>query len=211
MDADSPNLREIRRLCDERGAALIVDEAHALGVLGPEGNGLCAEQGVVADALIGTFGKAFGAAGAFIAGCAALTTWLWNSARSFVFSTGLSPVIAAAALEGLDRAQKEPWRRTRVLQAASELRHGLRNLGADVRGFGHVIPWVLGDSRDALVAAGRLRERGIQVAAIRPPSVPVGGARLRFTATAAHRGVDIERAVEAIGEVFKGGRLCTER
>jgi 8-amino-7-oxononanoate synthase len=205
MDADSPDLPEIRRLCDERGAALIVDEAHALGVLGPEGSGLCAEQGVVADIVIGTLGKAFGAAGAFVAGCEALTVWLWNRARSFVFSTGLSPVLAAAALDGLDRARKEPWRRRHVLQAASELRRRLLALGADLRGFGHVIPWVIGDAREALAMAGELQARGIWVPAIRPPSVPKGTARLRFTVTAAHQGSDIERALEAIGAVFRGG------
>ncbi|MGH7439646.1 MAG: aminotransferase class I/II-fold pyridoxal phosphate-dependent enzyme, partial [Polyangiaceae bacterium] len=100
MDADSPDLRALRAVCDRHGAALLVDEAHAIGVLGPGGAGLCAEQGVVPDALVGTFGKAFGAAGAFVAGCEPLTQWLWNTARSFVFSTGMSPVVAAAALEG---------------------------------------------------------------------------------------------------------------
>jgi 8-amino-7-oxononanoate synthase len=91
MDADSPDLRALRALCDERGAVLIVDEAHALGVLGPDGRGLCPEQGVRADVVVGTFGKAFGASGAFVAGCPALTVWLWNRARPFVFSTGISP------------------------------------------------------------------------------------------------------------------------
>ncbi len=105
MDADSPDLGALRALCDRHGAALVVDEAHAVGVLGPGGAGLCAEQGVVPDALVGTFGKAFGAAGAFVAGCEALTRWLWNSARSFVISTGMSPVVAAAALDGVEHGR----------------------------------------------------------------------------------------------------------
>jgi 8-amino-7-oxononanoate synthase len=204
MDADSPSLGALRRLCDERGAALIVDEAHALGVLGPEGRGLCSEHGVVADAVIGTFGKAFGAAGAFVAGCQPLIVWLWNRARSFVFSTALSPVIAAAALDGLDRAQREPERRRRVLDAAGELRHALSASGADIRGFGHVIPWVLGDVRETVAIARALGARGIRVPAIRPPSVPRGTSRLRFSVTAAHTSDDIQRAVAAVGTVMNG-------
>ena len=208
MDADSPDLRALRRVCDERGAALIVDEAHALGVLGPDGRGLCADQGVVPDAVIGTFGKAFGAAGAFVAGCVPLTAWLWNRARSFVFSTGLSPVVAAAALDGLDRSRNEPWRRARVLEAARELRQGLAAMGVDGKGFGHVIPWVLGDIRAALAAAKELHARNIQVTAIRPPSVPIGSARIRFSVTAAHQPEDVERAVAAVRDVVHGERRC---
>jgi 8-amino-7-oxononanoate synthase len=101
MDADAPDLVALRLVCDRHGAALLVDEAHALGILGPEGRGLCAAAGISADAVVGTFGKAFGAGGAFVAGCDALSRWLWNRARSFVFSTGLSPVVAAAALQGM--------------------------------------------------------------------------------------------------------------
>jgi 8-amino-7-oxononanoate synthase len=197
MDADSPDLRALRALCDARGAVLIVDEAHALGVLGPDGRGLCQEQGVRADVVVGTFGKAFGASGAFVAGCAALTVWLWNRARSFVFSTGLSPVAAAAALDGLRRAKQESWRRQAVFGAARQLREGLAGLGANIRGSGHVIPWIVGDAKDAIRLARALQARAVQVRAIRPPSVPPGTARLRFSVTAAHQTADIERVVAA--------------
>src|SRR5262249_14986618 len=91
MDADGHDLAALRHVCDEHGAALVIDEAHALGVLGPEGRGLAAAAGVRADVLVGTLGKAFGAQGAFVAGRAELRDWLWNRARSFVFSTGISP------------------------------------------------------------------------------------------------------------------------
>jgi 8-amino-7-oxononanoate synthase len=204
MDADSPDLPVLRALCDERGAALIVDEAHALGVLGTDGRGLCAERGVRADALVGTFGKAFGAAGAFVAGCPALALWLWNRARPFVFSTGLSPATAAAALSGLRRAGQEPWRRTKVLQAASQLRDGLGALGADLRGFGHIVPWVVGDPADATRLALALQARGVDVRAIRPPSVPAGTSRLRFTVTAMHTTADIEHAIAAVASLSRG-------
>jgi 8-amino-7-oxononanoate synthase len=207
MDADSPDLAALRSLCDAHGAALLVDEAHALGVLGPDGAGLCAEAGVKADGVVGTFGKAFGAGGAFVSGCPALTTWLWNRARSFVFSTGLSPVVAAAALQGLDRARTEPARRVRVRAAAVALRDGLGRLGIHPWGFGHIVPWVLGPTPKALRVATALTDRAMQVRAIRPPSVPDGGARIRLTVTAGHGAADIERALGDIAAVVgdRGG------
>jgi len=205
MDGDGPDLRVLRELCDAHGAALVVDEAHALGVLGPEGRGRCAEAGVRADALVGTFGKAFGAAGAFVAGCPTLVTWLWNRARTFVFSTGLSPAVAAAARAGVRTARDEPNRRKRVLAAAVHLRRVLGEHGAHTVGFGHIVPWVVGESGAALRAAGELRAQGIDVRAIRPPSVPHGKARLRFTVTAAHTEADIELAGEAIRVMRQDG------
>lgn len=205
MDADSPDLVALRRVCDARGAALVVDEAHALGVLGPEGRGLCAEAGVQADVLVGTFGKAFGAGGAFVAGCPSLATWLWNRARSFVFSTGLSPVVAAAAFQGMTRAWAEPERRRQVLAAATRLRAGLAQLGVHVVGFGAIVPWIVGEPGRALRLASRLRELGLDVRAIRPPSVPEGTARLRLTVTAAHRPQDIDQALDAVGRAVAAG------
>jgi 8-amino-7-oxononanoate synthase len=203
MDADSPDLRELRRLCDVHGAALVVDESHALGVLGPEGRGLCAALGVEPDALVGTYGKAFGAGGAFVAGCSTLITWLWNRARSFVFSTGLSPAVAAAASAGLRASEAEPQRRERTLAAARQLREGLFGLGVRPLGYGHIVPWVVGEPATAVRASDALRAEGIDVRAIRPPSVPPGAARLRFAVTASHQGADIERAVGAVSRLLR--------
>jgi 8-amino-7-oxononanoate synthase len=205
MDADTPDLPGLRRVCDARGAALIVDESHALGVLGPSGRGLCQQAGVVPDALVGTYGKAFGAAGAFVAGCPALVSWLWNRARSFVFSTGLSPAVAAAAAAGIQAASEEPDRRERTLAAARRLREGLARLGVHPLGFGHVVPWVVGDPAEAVRLSEALRAEGIDVRAIRPPSVPVGTARLRFAVTADHREADIDRVVGAAARVTGRG------
>jgi len=202
MDADVPDLRALRSICDEYGAALVVDEAHALGVLGPDGRGLCHEAGVIPDALVGTFGKAFGAAGAFVAGCPALAQWLWNRARTFVFSTGLSPAVAAAARAGVEASLKEPERRGRVLAAANQLRRGLTELGVSPRGIGPIVPWVIGDPAKAVRLAKGLREAGIDVAAIRPPSVPAGTARLRLTVTAAHGEADVARALGVFADVL---------
>lgn len=205
MDADSPDLASLRRVCDAHGAVLVVDEAHALGVLGPGGRGLCVAAGIQADVVVGTYGKSFGAAGAFVAGCPALVSWLWNQARSFVFSTGLSPAIASAAAAGIRAAGQEPERRERTLAAARHLRAGLANLGIRALGSGHIIPWVVGEPGAAVALSETLRAEGIDVRAIRPPSVPVGTARLRFAVTADHGEPDIERALEAVARATRPG------
>jgi 8-amino-7-oxononanoate synthase len=201
MDADTPDLAALRALADAHGAALIVDEAHALGVLGPGGAGVCAERGVRADAVVGTFGKAFGAGGAFVAGCPALVDWLWNRSRPFVFSTGLSPAVAQAALDGMRLAGAQPHRREAVARLAASLREGLGKGGRKLLGYGHIVPWVIGEARAAVQTAAALRERGIDIRAIRPPSVPPGTSRLRFTVTAAHDASDVDRVVRVVREV----------
>jgi 8-amino-7-oxononanoate synthase len=213
MDAGGPDLKSLRALCDLHGAALFVDEAHALGVLGPGGRGRCAEAGITPDVLVGTLGKAFGGQGAFVAGRAVLREWLWNRARSFVFSTGLAPVSAAAAVRSLQEAIDKPELALRVAELAVRLRRGLVSAGAvegplgpagfDPRdaprllGFGHVVPIVVGTPGRAMRLAERLRGGGIAVHAIRPPTVPAGTARIRLTVTALHAPADIDRAIEA--------------
>lgn len=209
MDADGPDLPALREVCDVHGAALLVDEAHALGVLGPGGRGRCAEAGVVPDILVGTLGKAFGAQGAFVAGRGVLRDWLWNRARSFVFSTGLAPSSAAAAMRSLGAILEHPELQRHVADSAARLREGLIGAGAvtepsstdapHLLGFGHVVPVVLGAPERALAWAERLRRRGIHVQAIRPPTVPAGTARLRLTVTAQHGHEDIARVVDAFG------------
>ena len=213
MDADGPDLVALRRVCDTHGAGLVVDEAHALGVLGPVGRGRCAEAGVTPDVLMGTLGKAFGGQGAFAAGRAVLRDWLWNRARSFVFSTGLAPVSAAAALRSLRDVLERPELATQVLAMANRLRAGLIAAGAvplergpaegtsshhpRLLGFAHVVPVLVGTPLRALQLAERLRSQGIAVHAIRPPTVPTGTARIRLTVTAQHQAADIDRAVAA--------------
>jgi 8-amino-7-oxononanoate synthase len=202
MDADSPDVRALRVACDEAGAGLIVDEAHAMGVLGPDGRGVCAKEGVVPDVLVGTLGKAFGAAGAFVAGCGELIDWLWNRARSFVFSTGLSPAVARGALEGLRTSIANPELRERALARASELRSGLEQRGISALGYGVIVPCPLGEPSTALRIAGELQRHGIFVQAIRPPTVPSGTARLRMTACASHSRADIEKVLAAVDRAW---------
>jgi len=200
MDADTPDLRALRSICDRAGAALVVDEAHALGLFGPKGRGLLAREKVKADVLIGTFGKAFGASGAFVAGSVDLYQWLWNRARSFVFSTGMSPVVAATALANLESSMKEPMA-LHVESLAAHLRRGLSEIGIEPLGHGHIVPWVIGDAARAVRIASALCEKGVLVRAVRPPTVPQGTARIRFTVTAAHTKHDIAWAIDTIASV----------
>jgi 8-amino-7-oxononanoate synthase len=203
MDADSPDLLELRQACDERGAALVVDEAHALGVLGPDGRGLCAAAGVVPDVLVGTFGKALGGGGAFVAGTADLVAWLWNRARSFVFSTGVSPLLAAEVLVALSEVEARADLRRVTLERAEQLRAGLLALGLRPLGHGHIVPLVLGESAAAVALAERLRPLGFAVQPIRPPSVPAGTARIRLTASAHQRPEDVTSLLRALASVLR--------
>lgn len=199
MDGDSPDLAALRDLCDRHDAALVVDEAHALGVFGPEGRGLCAVAGVRPDVLIGTAGKSLGLHGAFVAGSRHLRLWLWNRARSFVFSTGISPALAEAVAARVSRVRADDDARRRVNAASLRLRAALSDLGNPIPAGSHgpIIPWIIGDSGAAVAVSTRLRAEGILAQPIRPPTVPAGTARLRLTATAALTEADIERALLA--------------
>jgi 8-amino-7-oxononanoate synthase len=203
MDGDSPDLSALRSICDRRDAALIVDEAHALGVRGPRGAGLCADLGIRPDVIVGAAGKALGLHGAYVAGSRSLRLWLWNRARSFVFSTGISPALAAAIGARARRASADDAGRARLGATAIHLREGLDALG--VRGVrecrGPVIPWLVGPADEAMRLSVRLREHGIRVQAIRPPTVPAGTSRLRVTATARLGDAEIEQALRAFRAV----------
>jgi 8-amino-7-oxononanoate synthase len=185
MDGDSPDLAELARACTAHDAVLYVDEAHALGVFGPEGRGLCAATRVRPDVLVGTLGKAVGLQGAFVAGSRDLQRWLWNRARSFVFSTALAPVLAAAVPDRVIQVRRADAERRRLEAVASELRATLAELGAQVPSVsGPIVPWVLGEADRALAASVRLLEQGIVAKAIRPPTVPPQSSRIRFAASA---------------------------
>lgn len=203
MDGDRPDLGALRSACDAHGAALIVDDAHSLGVFGPGGAGTCAEMGVRPDVLIGTFGKAVGGQGAFVAGPTVLTDWLWNRARSFVFSTGLSPARAAADLAGVQRARADDAGRARLDSLGRRLRAGLREMGYRVvdGSVGPIIPILIGPEEAALRLSRALAERGVQVTAIRPPTVPAGSSRLRATVQARLPDAALDRALAAFAAV----------
>jgi len=199
MDGDIAPLRELRELCDSFDAALYVDEAHSLGVLGPEGRGICAALGVRADVLIGTLGKAFGLSGAFVAGSAALVAWLENRARSFVFSTGVPPYLAAAVVATVDHVVAAGDRRRRLAEHANRIRSGLAALGAPVLvGETPIIPVVLGASVSTMKLAATLFEKyGVFIPGIRPPTVPEGQSRLRIVPMATHERGHIDVLLDA--------------
>jgi 8-amino-7-oxononanoate synthase len=202
MEGDSPDLAALRVVCDRHDAALIVDEAHALGVFGPHGKGLCAESGVLPDVLIGTAGKALGLQGAFVAGSRALRAWLWNRARSFVFSTGVSPALAQGIAERVARAKADLAGRRRLTANACRLREALVRSGVAVsEGRGPIIPWRVGEPEQAVQLSRRLREHRVLVQAIRPPTVPAGTSRLRLTATARLSESELDLAAQAFAAV----------
>jgi 8-amino-7-oxononanoate synthase len=199
MEGDSPDLPRLRALCDAHDAALVLDEAHALGVFGPAGRGLAAEAGVRPDVLIGTAGKALGLHGAFVTGAKALRCWLWNRARSFVFSTGVTPILASALTARVHRAAADEAARSRLRAIEAAMRAGLTSAGVPgiAAARGPVIPWILGSPEAAVTVSRALRAEGILVQAIRPPTVPAGTARLRITVNARLSAGDIERALAA--------------
>jgi 8-amino-7-oxononanoate synthase len=207
VDGDAAPLGELCDIAERNEARLIVDEAHATGLLGEHGRGIAEAQGV-ADRIavrIGTLSKALGTLGGFAAGPKVLTDWLWNNARTQMFSTALPPAVCAAAGCALDLIEAEPWRRKRVLELAQAFREDLRTLGLPTPegGIGPIVPVVLGDTQETLRVAKELEEAGFLVAAIRPPTVPCGTSRLRITITAAHTEEDRQGLIAQLAKSIK--------
>lgn len=183
------------------GRWLAVDEAHAFGVLGPDGLGAAAAQGVQPDFIVGTLGKALGVYGAFIVGPPVLRELLLSRGRSFIFTTGLPEPVAAAALVALGLA--DDARRQRLRENTQRMRAGLHDLGLSPAEGHHIVPVILGE-RTMAVAQGLL-ERGYFVAGIRPPTVPSGTERLRITLSAAHTPEQIDGLLEALDQELHHG------
>jgi 8-amino-7-oxononanoate synthase len=181
MDGDFAPLKEYAALCRTANAALIVDEAHAVGIYGARGSGWIEACGVEEDVFlsINTAGKALGVAGAFVAGPEWAVESLIQRARPFIFSTAPPPSVAAAIEAGIDMIAAEPERRTRLLALAAHLRERLRVMGSS-----QIIPVILGTNERAVEAAAELQRNGFDVRAVRPPSVPPGTARLRISVNA---------------------------
>jgi len=204
VDGDAAPLEGLARLAERHGAALVVDEAHALGVLGPGGRGLAAEHGVRADVIVGTLGKAFGVAGAFVAGSSQLGRLLESRAVPHIYTTAPPAMLAAAAEAALElvEAAEEPRRLVRDL--ARRLREGLRDLGCDTgAGDAHIVPALVPGVTAVVRASAELLDRGVYVQALRPPTVPPGTERLRWTATARHTAEQVDLAVSRFGEVLE--------
>jgi len=208
MDGDRADLPGLAALARGHGAFLYVDEAHATGVLGPAGAGLCAEPAVLGqvDLVMGTFGKALGGYGAFVACADLLRQWLVNRCRGFIYSTALAPPAAAAALAALELLPGLDAPRARLLHSAARVREALRKLGIDTLASDtQIIPAVLGGDADTLAASRLLEARGILAVAIRPPTVPPGTGRLRLALSAAHSDADLDQLVHAFQALGRAG------
>jgi len=204
MDGDIADLPRLLELAERHDAWLLVDDAHGFGVLGEGGRGTLAHFGLRSPRIVymATLGKAAGVFGAFVAGEPELVEYLVQRARSYIYTTATPPLLAHALSRSLALIRDEGWRRARLGELVARLRAGVAGLRWKLLPSDTPIqPLVIGASRDAVEASRRLRERGILVPAIRPPTVPQGTARLRISLSAAHAPEDVDRLVDALREV----------
>ena len=203
MDGDLAPLTDIVELARRFGAAVMIDEAHGVGVFGPGGAGLAAELGLSneIDVQVGTLSKALGAYGAYVAGSRTLIDFLINRARCFIYTTGLPPAMAAAADAALEVMTREPERISKLHDNAAYMGAALVSAGFKLAPTtSPILPVMMGESKTALRMAERLFARAVYVIAIRPPTVAEGCARLRVTPTAGHTRADLDRAIGAFVE-----------
>ncbi|WP_291272524.1 8-amino-7-oxononanoate synthase [Geothrix sp.] len=201
MDGDAADLPALVELCERHGALLLIDEAHATGLLGGSGAGLAQQQGVHGRVplVMGTLGKALGSFGAFICCGDLMRDHLVNTARGFIFSTALPPPSVGAALAAVRIAQAEPWRREKALALADRLRSGLDQPHHPSA----IVPVTIGPDAEAVRLAAVLQARGFDVRAVRPPTVPEGSARLRLTTGAHLEAAQVEALLAALREALK--------
>ncbi|AKX51220.1 8-amino-7-oxononanoate synthase [Thiopseudomonas alkaliphila] len=202
MDGDLAPLPEICQLAQQHNAWVMVDDAHGFGPLGASGGGCVEQMGLTqtqVPVLVGTLGKAFGSSGAFIAGSEELIETLIQFARPYIYTTSQPPAVACASLKSLELIQTEGWRREHLNQLIAQFRATL--IAANIplmNSHTPIQPVVVGDSAQAMQLSAKLREQGIIVGAIRPPTVPAGSARLRITLTAAHTTEQVQRVTDAL-------------
>lgn len=202
MDGDLAPLPELCILAERYGAAPLVDEAHGTGVFGEGGRGVAELQGIEArvSVRVGTLSKAVGALGGFVAGPQSLIDWLWNRARTQIYSTALPPGVCAGAAAAIDIIENEPSRRLSLLQLAAGFRKQLAEAGIETTAgaIGPIVPIILHEAGRAVEVALRLEREGFLVGAIRPPTVPEGTSRLRITLSNGHKPADLETLVVAL-------------
>jgi 8-amino-7-oxononanoate synthase len=208
MDGDRADLDALRRLAEAHDAFLYLDEAHATGVLGAGGMGLCAHVPGI-DLTMGTFSKAMGSFGAYVAGSEALIAYLQNACAGFVYTTALPPPVLGAIDAALDLVPGMDAERAHLAALAAALRGALGRLGIETGGSStQIVPAMVGEAGEAVDLAGRLRAAGVLAVAIRPPTVPNGSSRLRFALSAVHGEADLARLIAAIRAAWPRRRLA---
>jgi len=202
MDGDLSPLAEMKSLCARYNSWLVVDDAHGCGVLGEQGRGSCDQAGIKADILVVTFGKAFGLQGAAVLCSEETADYLVQFARHFIYSTAMPPAQAYALSKACNLIQQGGWRREKLQELSELLAERVEPEVELVATTTPIKPLIIGNSDKAVSASLALKERGIWVSAIRPPTVPTNSARLRITLTAAHSRSDIEKLAIGINEVI---------
>jgi glycine C-acetyltransferase/8-amino-7-oxononanoate synthase len=212
MDGDIAPLPGLIDLAERYDAIVMVDDAHATGVLGDRGRGTAEYfhlQGRI-PVHMGTLGKALGSFGAYIAGDRNLIQYIMNTCRSYLFSTSLPPAVCAASIAALDLVDMEPWRREKLWENRGRLVNGLASRGIEIGASETpILPVITGSADKAMEAAQVLLGQGVFAPAIRPPSVPPGGSRIRATVMASHSAADIDSAVTAFD--MAGRKGCFSR
>jgi 8-amino-7-oxononanoate synthase len=201
MDGDIANIAELSNLCARHGAGLILDEAHAIGVHGPNGRGIAASTQLAGEvvAMTHTCGKALASAGAFVCGSATLRDHLINHARTFIFSTAMPPYMAGQIRAALQIARRMDSDREQLLANAKRLTAELRSQGYDASASAsQIIPIIVGANDEAMSAAEFLQAEGFAVRAIRPPTVPQNRARLRLSLTSAIAAAELDRLANCL-------------
>jgi 8-amino-7-oxononanoate synthase len=206
MDGDTAPLEELAASCALHDASLMVDDAHGFGVLGERGVGSTEAAGLDPSAvpiLMATLGKALGTGGAFVAGSELLIESLIQQARTYIYTTALPPAVAAASLESLRLLQEEYWRREHLAGLIARFRSGAHQLELPLMPSASAIqPLLAGDAARALDLSEKLRQRGLLIGAIRPPTVPAGTSRLRITLSAAHSEAQIDQLLEQLASCW---------
>ncbi|WP_346399334.1 8-amino-7-oxononanoate synthase [Pseudomonas syringae] len=206
MDGDIADLPALARATRAKGAWLMVDDAHGFGPLGANGAGIIEHFGLSMDdvpVLVGTLGKSFGTSGAFVAGSEELIETLIQFARPYIYTTSQPPALACATLKSLQLLRSEHWRREHLTRLIQQFRRGAEQIGLQLMdSFTPIQPIMIGDASRALRLSQLLRERGLLVTAIRPPTVPAGSARLRVTLSAAHSEADVQLLLSTLEQCY---------
>ena len=202
MDGDKPALKELVNLKEKYNCKLMADEAHATGIFGKKGSGVVEEEGVVGeiDIIMGTFSKALGSFGGYVACSKESVDYLINTARSFIYSTALPPSVIAANLASLELVREEPERRRDLINNADYFRQELKAAGFKIKGSSQIVPLIVSDSQKVIKISEELQRKGYWVLPIRPPTVPTGESRLRFSLTYCHSKEILEKLIKDLCE-----------